>query len=859
MRKNILEQLEQRRLLAVTIDNGLPASDDNYYEATLGPANEPSRIIWEGQNMVWEYTALLDLGATATFGTSRVVELSDFALDPVEGADGRSATSRLVLSLDDNTPTEPSDNPVITILVTARIPAGETRLVTNYQFTADRYDLKDAKLFQYWDCVSGDVTSDFVKVRGSVATQNLELRTYNTDTYNFSVLQDDGTTGGAALTGFTVDQYNLLKPIVVTGGYDAPSTGDFRIPATTFAGLGAGYGPVLAAVTMLEYGFLASGQATIQTSLTQAPAVMLPQMELSWYVGGAEIAIPDGTTARDPMIGVVIDYPVFAQPTHDFMIRNSGRAELALIGDPIISITGPNADAFRVVRQPATLVAPGGQTLFAITYTPIAGGEQWATVSIASNDPEVGAYTFNVFGGSGLSTNLDAFEYDGPKVLHTSRYWESQFDIIKESANSISVSGVGQQHSIHSRADVDWVRFELSSDERVVIETFAPAGDTRLYLYDEDGTRVGYDNDSGPGPSARIDQALSAGTYYVRIDESGNNALIPTYMLYVRAGAAADIDPVVLRSSASGEALVRRRNELYVEGAQWTRAQWNNKTVIITGPNGVPRTARVVATLKSDPDSPWYDRLVFASSIGQRVGTVVNYEIADYRLTVYGTDRGDMISVSIYRAAVQIVRNANTWYFPASGVSSIEVFGGAGDDIVSVDSAVIPASMYGGDGDDQLFTNLAGGAWLSGGGGADYLIGGAGPDTLYGDAGNDTILGSDGDDSIYGSDGDDVLNGDAGNDTLAGGSGYDVIHGDDGNDSITGDSGNDSLYGDAGMDRVNGGADPDLISGGTGIDTLTSWLDDGAIDTVLGNPLEDVLYVDPVAGASGVVDVIRDS
>ena len=110
-----------------------------------------------------------------------------------------------------------------------------------------------------------------------------------------------------------------------------------------------------------------------------------------------------------------------------------------------------------------------------------------------------------------------------------------------------------------------------------------------------------------------------------------------------------------------------------------------------------------------------------------------------------------------------------------ANVHTIRVFGGRGDDSITVD---VP-------GNTRIRTVLDGGG------------------------GNDTIRGGDGNDTIDGRDGDDSLNGGGGDDTIRGGRG---------NDSVVGGAGNDALYGEAGADTLRAGAGRNLLNGGAGVD-----------------------------------------
>ncbi len=83
---------------------------------------------------------------------------------------------------------------------------------------------------------------------------------------------------------------------------------------------------------------------------------------------------------------------------HSFLIANMGSAPLVLTGDPVVSITGPNASDFTVTVNPVSPVAVDGTTTFTIEFDPGAAGLRTATVSIASDDPDENPYTFAIQG-----------------------------------------------------------------------------------------------------------------------------------------------------------------------------------------------------------------------------------------------------------------------------------------------------------------------------------------------------------------------------------------------------------------------------------------------------------------------------
>jgi Ca2+-binding RTX toxin-like protein len=151
---------------------------------------------------------------------------------------------------------------------------------------------------------------------------------------------------------------------------------------------------------------------------------------------------------------------------------------------------------------------------------------------------------------------------------------------------------------------------------------------------------------------------------------------------------------------------------------------------------------------------------------------IVNGDAANNTITVSRDVAGDIL---VNGGIIAINGGTPT----AANTRQIEVFGGSGNDSLSLDetNGALPGSI------------------LVGGSGDDTLIGGSGADILVGQSGNDTLLGK------------------GGNDLLSGG---------DGNDILTGGAGTDRVFGESGNDLMiwNPGDGTDLNEGGTGIDTV---------------------------------------
>lgn len=97
--------------------------------------------------------------------------------------------------------------------------------------------------------------------------------------------------------------------------------------------------------------------------------------------------------------------------------------------------------------------------------------------------------------------------------------------------------GVSKTHTICSIGDTDWSIFSLTEASGIILETSDSQGDTFMRLFDGALNELDSDNDSGDQTFSRIDRAcgtdqtLSAGTYFVQVEEFGNNTTLEDYQL----------------------------------------------------------------------------------------------------------------------------------------------------------------------------------------------------------------------------------------------------------------------------------------------------------------------------------------
>lgn len=95
-----------------------------------------------------------------------------------------------------------------------------------------------------------------------------------------------------------------------------------------------------------------------------------------------------------------------------------------------------------------------------------------------------------------------------------------------------------QPKSIFPAGDQDWNRFTIGNDgAEVIIETSGGSGDTQLFLYNSSLTRINFDDDGGSGLFSKITTSLSSGTYYIKVEEFGNDNTIAAYSISLQVSA----------------------------------------------------------------------------------------------------------------------------------------------------------------------------------------------------------------------------------------------------------------------------------------------------------------------------------
>jgi len=80
--------------------------------------------------------------------------------------------------------------------------------------------------------------------------------------------------------------------------------------------------------------------------------------------------------------------------------------------------------------------------------------------------------------------------------------------------------GTPQRHTFHHSVDVDWVKFQVTRDDRYTIRTrgvHSNSLDTRIELFDANFNTIAGDDDGGVGLDSRLSLRLQTGLYHLKV------------------------------------------------------------------------------------------------------------------------------------------------------------------------------------------------------------------------------------------------------------------------------------------------------------------------------------------------------
>lgn len=153
--------------------------------------------------------------------------------------------------------------------------------------------------------------------------------------------------------------------------------------------------------------FVESLESRFMLSASAAPLVTVPSMVVQGQ--GMVIAKGDAVPSRQDFTDFGPMSTSGGEATRRFVIQNKGAKPLRV---STLRVGGLNGGDFRIINAPTGRIAPGGQAVVVIGFSPLAAGNRSAKVIIRSNDPSNHRDTFVIQGQGLTTTNLpDGLQY----------------------------------------------------------------------------------------------------------------------------------------------------------------------------------------------------------------------------------------------------------------------------------------------------------------------------------------------------------------------------------------------------------------------------------------------------------------
>lgn len=177
--------------------------------------------------------------------------------------------------------------------------------------------------------------------------------------------------------------------------------------------LSANLGTAAFDLTVTDAGTLAATSTAASFSVN----VIAPEMNIL----GNGVSISDGDL--DPEASDDTDFGSAGLGgggvTHTFTIENTGTDTLTLTDpSPHVAISGTHAGDFTVSAIPSgTIASGGGDTTFAVTFSPGAVGLREATVSVANDDSDENPYNYSIRGTGMPDVTISGFVTDGANPI----------------------------------------------------------------------------------------------------------------------------------------------------------------------------------------------------------------------------------------------------------------------------------------------------------------------------------------------------------------------------------------------------------------------------------------------------------
>jgi Ca2+-binding RTX toxin-like protein len=228
------------------------------------------------------------------------------------------------------------------------------------------------------------------------------------------------------------------------------------------------------------------------------------------------------------------------------------------------------------------------------------------------------------------------------------------------------------------------------------------------------------------GPNAFDYETLTTQDLYLYyMDYEGNEQLEPFTIVVNDVDEGGSTDPVATDDSAATVKDLSKAINILANDTDADGTLDPSTITIVDAPlHGTVTINTTTGVITYKPTSGYTGADTFTYTIKDNLGNVSN--VATVTL--------DVAAAHILTSGDDVF-SGDTLGLTANG---IEVHGGDGADyIVTSNRAAVADTIYGGEGNDLIFT----------GGGNDYVEGGAGDDVIHARAGNDTVIGGEGDDT----------------------------------------------------------------------------------------------------------------
>jgi hypothetical protein len=454
--------------------------------------------------------------------------------------------------------------------------------------------------------------------------------------------------------------------------------------------------------------------------------------------------------------------------TRTFRVANDGRAALNLG-----TVTVPAG--FSIIDQLLGTLQPGEMATFTVQLDTDTPGTKNGFVSIPSNDPDEGPFTFRVVGTIGV-------EHKPIPEITISAVQHGQLRGVSDGASSFSFGTAAPNSKISRSART----FRVTNDGDATLSLGKISVPKGFVILDDLGASL------APGKSdflvIGVDTTSGVGSKSGQISFSTNDANENPFSFSISAVVGTSSpgtgsrQPEISVFSTSGQAIVDGASDAMSFGTAVRGGKTRTRTFRVRNDGGsaltlgsisVPSGFSVVDPLVGPLAAGAMESFTVAlttGSAGNRSGQVsfstndanenpfnfaisgvvsapvqsgqgVTAALSGGTLTVNGTSSLDTISLSQSGGGITVVGNGRTVSgSPFNGVKRIVVHSLDGDDRIDGSGVSTALSLFGGNGNDAI-------------------IGGFGVDDLHGEGGNDTLTSTDGV-------ADALVDGGAGNDTI---------------------------------------------------------------------------------------------